>query len=645
MKKNFALILVFLLTFTLVSCSKEYTYKFVNEDGTVLLEAKGKKGSTITAPATNPTKESTDEFSYEFTGWDKEVGTLESDITFTAQYKETKRKYTYKFLNDDGTLLKEEMVEYGTLPVAPETPTKTGSDEFSYVFASWDKEIVKVTGDATYTAVYTSTTNVYTYKFVNYNNEVLKEETVKYGTLPTAPETNPTKPATEEFTYNFVGWDKEIVKVIGDVVYTAVYEEVKNKYTYKFVDFDGTVLKEETVDYGTDPVTPDDPVREDDENCSYEFIGWDKEVVKVTGDVTYTAVYKKTLKEIKYDSLVGKKVSILGDSISTFYSKDSSMNSYYSQEGRYYYPTYCADVKTVDKTWWGQLINNTKMVLGINNSWSGSMAVGSDESAGCSDARLNTLVENGNPDIVILYLGTNDVCAGYSAAQFIAAYETILSKIYNLCTTQVYVCTLGYSEYKGMKYTEENRLAYNEAIKKFAAENKLGVIPLDDYVMEDNYKLYLNDYLHYKYKGTTLLSQIFEKSLCEYNGIKYSGTVDVEHPQPEPVGHVTIGAYNTGVWNESIYPNKVILYSYDAIDRGSSFIFYYIVKITKEGDNYKVTGKKDINVAETFEACDYYIMISSSYPSHKFFDEVNVNDMLALTGDITSGNCEFTLIK
>ena len=104
MKKNFALILVFLLTFTLVSCSKEYTYKFVNEDGTVLLEAKGKKGSTITAPTTNPTKESTDEFSYEFTGWDKEVGTLESDITFTAQYKETKRKYTYKFLNDDGTL-------------------------------------------------------------------------------------------------------------------------------------------------------------------------------------------------------------------------------------------------------------------------------------------------------------------------------------------------------------------------------------------------------------------------------------------------------------------------------------------------------------------------------------------------------------
>lgn len=576
MKKNFALILVFLLTFTLVSCSKEYTYKFVNEDGTVLLEAKGKKGSTITAPATNPTKESTAEFSYEFTGWDKEVGTLESDITFTAQYKETKRKYTYKFLNDDGTLLKEETVEYGTLPVAPETPTKTGSDEFSYVFASWDKEIVKVT---------------------------------------------------------------------GDVVYTAVYEEVKNKYTYKFVDFDGTVLKEETVDYGTDPVTPDDPVREDDENCSYEFIGWDKEVVKVTGDVTYTAVYKKTLKEIKYDSLVGKKVSILGDSISTFYSKDSSMNSYYSQEGRYYYPTYCADVKTVDKTWWGQLINNTKMVLGINNSWSGSMAIGSDESAGCSDARLNTLVENGNPDIVILYLGTNDVCAGYSAAQFITAYETILSKIYNLCTTQVYVCTLGYSEYKGMKYTEENRLAYNEAIKKFAAENKLGVIPLDDYVMEDNYKLYLNDYLHYKYKGTTLLSQIFEKSLCEYNGIKYSGTVDVEHPQPEPVGHVTIGAYNTGVWSESIYPNKVILYSYDAIDKGSSFIFYYIVKITKEGDNYKVTGKKDINVAETFEACDYYIMISSSYPSHKFFDEVNVNDMLALTGDITSGNCEFTLIK
>ena len=81
------------------------------------------------------------------------------------------------------------------------------------------------------------------------------------------------------------------------------------------------------------------------------------------------------------------------------------------------------------------------------------------------------------------------------------------------------------------------------------------------------------------------------------------------------------------------------------MDKGSSFMYYYIVRITKDGDNYRVTGKKDINVKETFDTCDYFIMISSSYPSHKFFDDVNVNDLLKITGDITSGNCEFTLVE
>lgn len=102
MKKLFASFFIFVFTLTLalclVGCAKQCTYRFVNENGTVLSEGTGKKGSTIVAPA-NPTKASTDEFSYEFIGWDKEVGKLESDITFIAQYKEVKRKYTVKFLN------------------------------------------------------------------------------------------------------------------------------------------------------------------------------------------------------------------------------------------------------------------------------------------------------------------------------------------------------------------------------------------------------------------------------------------------------------------------------------------------------------------------------------------------------------------
>ena len=89
-------------------------------DGTVvntsdkLKEDKVDYGTLLTIPAI-PEKPETAEFSYEFIGWDKEVGKLESDITFIAQYKEVKRKYTVKFLNHDESVLKEEQRERNRL--------------------------------------------------------------------------------------------------------------------------------------------------------------------------------------------------------------------------------------------------------------------------------------------------------------------------------------------------------------------------------------------------------------------------------------------------------------------------------------------------------------------------------------------------
>ena len=38
-------------------------------------------------------------------------------------------------------------------------------------------------------------------------------------------------------------------------------------------------------------------------------------------------------------------------------------------------------------------------------------------------------------------------------------------------------------------------------------------------------------------------------------------------------------------------------------------------------------------------------MFNSENPSNQFFKDVNVNDLLTITGDITSGNCTFTLVE
>ena len=53
---------------------------------------------------------------------------------------------------------------------------------------------------------------------------------------------------------------------------------------------------EKTYHYGDDVTAPEDPSREEDEEYTYEFSGWDKEVTAVTGDAEYTATYAKTEK-------------------------------------------------------------------------------------------------------------------------------------------------------------------------------------------------------------------------------------------------------------------------------------------------------------------------------------------------------------
>ena len=57
-------------------------------------------------------------------------------------------------------------------------------------------------------------------------------------------------------------------------------------YTVTFQDFDGTVLKTETVKSGESATAPDDPSRE-----GYTFVGWDRDFSAITKDTVIKAEY------------------------------------------------------------------------------------------------------------------------------------------------------------------------------------------------------------------------------------------------------------------------------------------------------------------------------------------------------------------
>ena len=268
-----------------------YTIRFVNDDGTLLAAAKWAKGETPNYSGDEPTKASSDEWTYTFAGWDNEVVAVIGDATYTATYTAIKRSYTITWLNDDNTEIDQTTVEYGVVPEHAE-PTKARTDECTFTFAGWDNEVVAVTGDATYKATFTASKNSYTITWLNDDNTVIDQTTVEYGVVPEHAE--PTKASSAEWTYSFAGWDNEVVAVTGDATYKATFTASKNSYTITWLNDDNTVIDQTTVEYGVVPEHAD-PTKTATAQYTYTFAGWSPEITSVTGNATYTATFSSTV--------------------------------------------------------------------------------------------------------------------------------------------------------------------------------------------------------------------------------------------------------------------------------------------------------------------------------------------------------------
>lgn len=181
----------------------------------------------------NPTKEATAQYTFTFTGWDKEVVAATKNETYTAQFSQAVNEYTITWVIDGASTT--DTLAYGETPDFGRIPTKEATAQYTYTFTGWSPEIVSVTQDATYTAQFSEVTNSYTITWIV--DGASTTTTVAYGSTPTF------SGSTYKYGYEFTGWDKEIVAVTGGATYTAQYTDtsvwngtyptVTNGYTFK----------------------------------------------------------------------------------------------------------------------------------------------------------------------------------------------------------------------------------------------------------------------------------------------------------------------------------------------------------------------------------------------------------------------------
>ena len=216
-------------------------------------------------------------------------------IQKTAELEEQAAVYEIKF-EVKGLIVSTQQVTAGEMPQAP-TVSDYRDDAKNYHFTGWSPAVAPAAGNTTYVAQFSET-------WIDYNitfNWVGGSTTVKthWGDMPQEP----TVPSYEDAstTYVFKAWNPAVVACAGNATYEATYTESTKDFVIKFVDENGTtILKEESLPYGSAIVAPTDPTKPADNTYTYSFSGWSPALpagATVTKDQTYTATYTPTFIE------------------------------------------------------------------------------------------------------------------------------------------------------------------------------------------------------------------------------------------------------------------------------------------------------------------------------------------------------------
>lgn len=213
------------------------------------------------------------------------------------------------------------------------------------------------------------------------------------------------------------------------------------------------------------------------------------------------------------------KISILGDSISTYEGYQPYEYSVYYRDDRLYEN----GLESVNDTWWMQVIAAMGGELDVNASFSGSTVAGRFFPAACSDERCSALGADEAPDLILIYMGAND--RGLSVPvemekptdtnSFYGAYRRMLQKLKKnypsakiVCATLPMGCLETENKAEFDRFQREDA-TYNKAIAKAVAAEEC--ILADIAAFGERYETL--DYCHPTRDGHKTLAALWLRAL------------------------------------------------------------------------------------------------------------------------------------
>lgn len=181
-----------------------------------------------------------------------------------------------------------------------------------------------------------------------------------------------------------------------------------------------------------------------------------------------------------------KRISILGDSVSTFAGITPPEALFYDawrQEE--------TGVTSPDDTWWMQVIQGMGGMLGVNNSYAGSTVSGGFMTSGTSEKRLRTLSAEGEPDMILVAMGANDWGFGVHPQEFEYEYRRMLQRMKRLyLRAEIWCATI----LRGKPVPEEEMFfnvdgvispnIYSDIIRRIGTEEAVHLADVSGYHME-----------------------------------------------------------------------------------------------------------------------------------------------------------------